>query len=150
LAELIAVRVAVSGELFEIHHIGQVRGRKSQDGERAAGGRVWGLPEGGDLQGHVGEFVEFYQVVELGAAQALPGDGAVQDGLVDDRPELWWVWPGQHVLTLDPQMDASFDLVWVGMGEADNGAGVGGCLQQSGDELDFEGADDRRPCSIAR
>ena len=90
------VQVQRTGEVLEVDHIGQVLHGKAQNRERAAGRRVDASAEGGDLQRHVGQLVEFEQVRHLRPAQRAAARWAVQRCLVDHRPQLRGVRGGQQ------------------------------------------------------
>src|SRR5215831_17221854 len=88
----------------------RVRGlRKAQDDERSIHGWVRSGPERQHLDGHVGQIGRLGDVLELGAHCGGATNDAADDGLVQRRPDLRWVFPGQSLLLSETDRGLALD-----------------------------------------
>ena len=70
------VVVDAAGEVFDVDEVGEVGVVEAQECEGAGEDGVAAFGVGEDLEGDVGEFEEFADVVELGAHDVGAADGA--------------------------------------------------------------------------
>src|SRR5699024_3286353 len=143
---LVLVEVQSAAQLLQIDHVRQLRSGEAQNAEGPARGGVTTHGECGDLEGDVGATAHVEQVLDLSAHDIVATVGAVQYGLVDDRPQAWGVRLREPLLSTDTHVHTRVDvLVGTGrVGQLDHRACVVRRLQEAGDELDLEGTDDRR------
>ena len=88
-----------------------------------------------DLDGGLGVLGHFGQAVELASHDLAAADGAVQDALIEDAPELGRTRSARNCLTGQPGGDLLVQVVQVavGAGGQDRTGALFG-LQQAGDD----------------
>ena len=105
------VQVDGAGELLDVDHVGQLRLREAQDGERppaAACPPAWNGMICSRMLGFLAASISasIWPPHDLGAT-----DRPAQHGLVDDRPQLRRLDPVEDLLALPAQLDPAVDLV---------------------------------------
>src|SRR6266511_1826963 len=141
------VQIERARKLLDVHHIREVRLGKPQDGERPGLGGMGPSMERQHLQGDVRQLGHLDQALELGTHYRRAAHPPPQRLLVHYCPQLRGrIGPGEQLLPLHPQADASLDLLRGSRRVAvrDDRTGIVLGLQQTRDELHLIGSDQRR------